>query len=255
MWLVLWVCLLCNAAANAQGLPVERFASDGVLPYQLYFKWGLIMPKAGMAELVVKDSVHEGQPAWHYNLTFRTTGLIERVYRMRDTLDCYFEKEGGLLRYATKHSDEGNYYSVDDLSFSYEGTETCVQSRRYASGRVKIDTVLVSEGKVYDMLAATMYLRALDWEVMHIGVEYPFRVAIGRDLVNCAFRYSGQQVVEHKGKKYRTRHFHVDVYDEAFMQSKAAGEVWMDEDSNRFPVKVRAKLKIGAAEAYLVRRE
>lgn len=234
---------------------MERFASDGVLSYQLYFKWGLIMPKAGQAELVVKDSVYEGQPAWLYNLTFRTIGLIEKVYRMRDTLDCYFEKESRLLRYATKHSNEGNYYSVDDLHFSYEETETRIHSHRYTLACTKIDTTLISEGKVYDMLAATMYLRALDWGTMRIGSEYPFRVAIGRDLVNCAFRYSGQQIVEYKGKKYRTHHFYIDVYDEAFEQGKAAGEVWIDDDSNRFPIKVRAKLKIGAAEAYLIRKD
>ena len=103
------------------------------------------------------------------------------------------------------------------------------------------------------MLAATMYLRALDWERMTIGSEYPFRVAIGRDLVNSAFRYAGQQVIEYKGKTYRTHHFYIDVYDEAFTQSKAAGEAWIDDDSNRIPVKLRAKLKIGAAEAYLMR--
>ena len=246
-------CLCCSLAVAAQELPAGRFVPDGTLHYQLYFKWGMLMPKAGKASLGVQDSAYQGKPAWKYTLTFHTTGLFEKVFRMRDTLDCYITKENRLLQFATKHSDEGDYYSIDDLVFSYTGPETEVHSLRYTLTRTKIDTLLVAEGKVYDMLAATMYLRALDWERMTIGSEYPFRVAIGRDLVNSAFRYAGQQVIEYKGKTYRTHHFYIDVYDETFTQSKAAGEAWIDDDSNRVPVKLRAKLKIGAAEAYLMR--
>ena len=37
---------------------------------------------------------------------------------------------------------------------------------------------------------------------------------------------------------------------DAFTQSKAAGEIWVGDDDNRIPIKIRAKLKIGAAEVY-----
>ena len=51
--------------------------------------------------------------------------------------------------------------------------------------------------------------------------------------------------------RYRTRHFYIDIFDEAFTQAKEAAEVWMGDDENRLPIRVRAKLKIGAAEVYL----
>ena len=46
-------------------------------------------------------------------------------------------------------------------------------------------------------------------------------------------------------------YFYIDIYDEAFTQAKEAAEVWVGDDENRIPVRVRAKLKIGAAEVYL----
>ena len=73
---------------------------------------------------------------------------------------------------------------------------------------------------------------------------------VGRELVNARFRYTGQQIVEHKEAKFRTRHFYIDIYDEAFSQAKEAAEVWIGDDENHIPVKIRAKLKIGAAEVY-----
>ena len=103
---------------------------------------------------------------------------------------------------------------------------------------------------MFDMLGATMYLRALDWDKMSYGDTFPFLIAIGRDLVNVSYRYSGQQIVERGDAKYRTRHFYIDIIDEAFTQNKEAAEVWIGDDQNHLPIKIRAKLKIGAAEVY-----
>ena len=41
-----------------------------------------------------------------------------------------------------------------------------------------------------------------------------------------------------------------DIYDDAFTQSKEAAEIWIGDDENHIPIKIRAKLKIGAAEVY-----
>lgn len=231
----------------AQTLPLSHGER---VDYELYFKWGLIMSRAGLATLSVKETEYQGAPSWHYNLLFRTSGVIEKVFSMRDTMDCFYSKEPRLL-FSSKRTNEGDYYLIDDLRFDYpKPDEVRIHSHRYTLKATKIDTTLVGKGRVFDMLGATMYLRSLDWQVMGYGAEFPFVIAIGRDLVNARFRYTGQQIVEHKGAKYRTRHFYIDIYDEAFTQAKEAAEVWIGDDENHIPVKIRAKLKIGAAEVY-----
>ena len=75
-------------------------------------------------------------------------------------------------------------------------------------------------------------------------------VAIGKDLVKISCRYQGQAVVERGNIKYRTLHFSVDIYDKAFTQTKAAAELWIGDDDNFIPVKIRSKLKIGYAEVH-----
>ena len=206
---VFFLCVASLTSLRAQTLPLSHGER---VDYDLYFKWGLIMSKAGLATLSVKESEYQGAPSWHYNLLFRSAGVIEKVFRMRDTMDCHYSKEPRLL-FSSKRTNEGDYYLVD-------------------------------------MLGATMYLRSLDWRTMSYGAEFPFMIAIGRELVNARFRYTGQQIVEHKEAKFRTRHFYIDIYDEAFSQAKEAAEVWIGDDENHIPVKIRAKLKIGAAEVY-----
>lgn len=250
LWLITLL-LHLPGMVDAQVIPVkERFNSGEEVQYELYFKWGLLMPRAGLATLSVHDARYESKPAYHYRLLFRTSGMFEKIFTMRDTIDCYFSPEMLLLR-SEKRVDENDYYLIDDLTFSYNKGRTSVRSHRYTPSRTKIDTMLVSEQYMFDMLGATMYLRSLDWEKMKHGDEFPFHVAIGRDRINISFRYTGQAIVERSETlKYRTRHFFIDIYDDAFTQSKAAAEIWIGDDENHIPIKIRAKLKIGAAEVY-----
>ena len=244
---LLWIGCLHETMGHAQ---VLTFQANEEVDYELYYKWGLVFSKAGQATFKVAESHFEGEPAWHYSLLFRSAGIVEKLYRMRDTMDCYYSKVPRLL-YSSKHSDEGDYYSVDELRFRYEpANQVAIASRRYTLKRVKIDTLMVAEAPVSDMLGGTLYLRALAAGRLQAGADFPLTVAIGRDLVTMHFRYSGQRIVEHKGVKYRTRHFYIDIEDEAFEQPKAAAEVWMGDDANHIPVKGRAKLKLGAVEAY-----
>ena len=207
--------------------------------------------RAGHATLSIRDAEYEGEPSYHYRLIFRTSGIIEKVYKMRDTIDCHFTPDMLLLR-SEKRVNENDYYLIDDIRFSYDRKKILAHSHRYTPTRTKIDTMLVTEDPhMFDMLGATMYLRSLDWDKMKSGESFPFQVAIGRERINISFRYTGQQIVERSETlKYRTRHFYIDIYDDAFTQSKEAAEIWIGDDENHIPIKIRAKLKIGAAEVY-----
>ncbi|MGM9759065.1 MAG: DUF3108 domain-containing protein [Parabacteroides sp.] len=255
-WACKWCCLCCCCLLFPQEVGAQcddarlRLHAGERVDYDLYFKWGLLMPRAGSASLSVERASFEGTAAWRYRMLFQTTGMFEKIYSMRDTLDCYYARPSGCLLFSTKHSDEKDYYLVDDLRFSYFGDSVRAHSHRYTLTRTKIDTLLTAQACLFDMLGATMHLRTLDWSTFSPGAEFPFRIAIGRDVVHASFRYTGQQIVERGEVKYRTRHFYIDIFDEAFTQSKAAAEVWIGDDANHIPVKIRAKLKIGAAEVY-----
>ena len=126
--------LFCSVGAvEAQCSSLGNVLHHGErVDYDLYFKWGILMPKAGLATLSVEESTYENNPSWLYRLLFRTSGMIEKIYKMRDTLDCHFSKEDARLLFSTKHSDEKDYYLIDDLTFTYhEDQREDTKSIRY----------------------------------------------------------------------------------------------------------------------------
>lgn len=207
------------------------------------------MPKAGQASIDFHKTNEDNKLGHSSRLLFRTTGMFESIYKMRDTLASFHDENMVLFR-SGKHSNEGGYYSIDRIEFSYTDDHVSAHSLRYTPTRVRIDTVLTSEGCTFDMMSSLLYLRSLDYDKMQTGDRFSFKVMIGRDVVNVGFLYKGQAILERDNAKFKTRHFSMDIFDEVFEQGESAAEIWIGDDENRIPVRLRAKLKLGAAEAY-----
>lgn len=241
---------------QAQCMQNNKVFSNGErVEFDVYFKWGLLMPRGGSASITITESQYNGAPAWKTRLLLSTTGMVDKMFRIRDTIENYIDKEPQRLLFSTKRSHEGGYYQIDNLTYSYKGKETHVHAFRRNLERIKNDTILVGGDCVLDILGSLIHARSLDWNEMEHGQQHNLQVAMGKSVIPIACRYEGQQIVDRGKEKFSTRYFVIDIFDEAFTQSKEAMEIWIGDDENHLPIKVRAKLKIGAMEAYYSKSE
>ena len=190
--------LLVLATARAQCPPANIPLNVGEsVNYDLYFKWGVIMSRAGEATISYNTTKFRGAMARRYRMLFRTIKIFESVYRMRDTLDCYYTPEGALL-YSVKRSNENDYRLTDELTFYYPAkSRTTIRSRRYTPTEMKIDTTLyVRSACALDMLGATYFLRTLNRTRLRPGDFYPAIIAVGHELLKVQRRYHAPAVVE-----------------------------------------------------------
>ncbi|MDR3267852.1 MAG: DUF3108 domain-containing protein, partial [Tannerella sp.] len=164
-----WLCVVLLFQASvvqAQYRPQCMSLNNGEeVTYEVFFKWGILMSRAGEGKLSFRPSTYQGRNASRYRLTFRTTKFFDSVYKMRDTIDCYYAPDYALM-YSSKHTNEGGYCLTDEITFSYPDRDrTHVHTLQYTPERVKTDTVLtMSSGYVFDMLGAVFFLRTLDWK-------------------------------------------------------------------------------------------
>lgn len=227
----------------------EIFVPGEEIQMSVYFRWGLLMPKAGSAILYMDESSYNGNKTMRQQLTFKTTSFFDKIYSMRDTVDTHYDSDYAPIYYLKK-ADEDGYFLWDEMIFNYNNDTATVSTKRWDRRRTKIDTTHVVEGCLFDALSVSMYLRGLDVELMEIGTEFPTNFIMGRDVIKVRYRYGGQEIVERGDNLYRTRKFYMDVEDDAVTQTKNALEIWLSDDENKIPIKMRVKLKIGAAEAY-----
>lgn len=227
----------------------DYLESDQVLNYDVFFKLGPINPKAGVVSLVINKNENSGKPSVNYKLLFKTTGIFDKIYKMRDTIECQFSSDMILLSKEKRSNSANPFYAIDQLDYSDINDSSASD---FASFQPHIDTVMVSiNDNLFDLLASALFLRSINWNNLEEGFEIPCAIALGEDKVPVKFRYDGQEIIEpNEDLKYKTRYFWINLMDDQLVESTAAAEVWVGDDKNHIPIKARVKLEIGEAEIY-----
>ena len=244
--------LACCLYSTAQKTGLQSFSmkhGENIV-YDLYFKWGPIMPYAGDATFSYKPDRSVAGASSLLSMSFKTSKFFDGFFKMRDTLEGFYNHDN-ILIYSIQRTNEGNYKAIDELTFSYGAEKTSIHSKRIRPVKgVTIDTTLTTVDKVTDMLGVFFYMRGVNRKTLKPGDVFPLTVAVGRDLVKVQFIYQHQAIVERGNVKYNTHYFIIDIFDDAFESMKTAAEIWIGDDDNFLPIKLRSKLKIGYAEIY-----
>lgn len=245
-----WIaCFFLPISVPANDIP---FQNGEELKYDIYYKYGLVMLKAGTANYKVVDSHYLNKNSYKSSLDFKTTSFFDKIIKIRDTLFAQISDNLHPL-YHIRIVNEGNTNFREEMFYHRFGAEYSeVRVRREKQQVLKFDTVLFSDGVIYDIMNLIPFIRSRDYSQMEYGQKTSLSTFVGREKVTVNIRYDGQSVVEKsKTLKYNTYKLVLDITDRVFNESKNAMEIWISNDKNHIPVKIKAKLKIGAAEVNL----
>ena len=247
--LIMIIAFFMPSFAQERSVP---FHAGEQLNFNIYFKYGIVMAKAGTAEYKISNSNYSGKPAIKTELTFKTVPAFDRIYKVRDTLWTYISQDLRPL-YHEKGLHEGKTSYREEMFYMNHSEQfSKVRSIRRTRETIKFDTLLFSNHIGYDMLSFFIYARILDFQNLSVGETESLVCFVGRDVVKMRMRNAGQTILEkNELEKIKTIRFEIDVIDKAFEDNKNALEIWITDDKNRIPVKIKAKLKIGAMEAEL----
>ncbi|GHT39052.1 hypothetical protein FACS189437_01350 [Bacteroidia bacterium] len=233
---------------QAQELP---FQNGEELNYTIRYKYGVVVMKAGSARYRLNTTTYSQKQALKSSLDFRTNAFFDKVLIIRDTLTAYAGMPDLTPLYHNRSVNEGNHHYTEEMWIRKHGnTYTEISVKRMRKEEVRIDTIISVKNLGYDFLNVFLYVRNMDYSRWNPGDTRNITTFMGDRKTNIIIRYAGQSILE-KGDnlKYNTLLLTIDISDEAFAESKNAMEVWISNDGNHIPLKLKAKLKIGAAEA------
>ena len=105
------------------------FKSGEVLSYNLYYNWKFVWVKVGTGSMSTQASRYEGKDAFKCSLITRGNGKLDKFFIMRDTLTSYITPSLVPL-YFRKGAEEGEKYTVDEVWYSYKGSQCSVKLHR-----------------------------------------------------------------------------------------------------------------------------
>ncbi|MBN4070527.1 DUF3108 domain-containing protein [Olleya sp. AH-315-F22] len=204
--------------------------------------------KAGNATLQIKDNVIKEKPVYHVVGKGWTTGAIKWFFKVKDRYESYFDKETGLPYKFIRDINEGGYTKKLEIDFDQVNQKAYINDKKHKKNYI-IDT----RPNIQDMVSAYYYLRnRIESDSLKPGDEIETDMFFDKENFGFKLKYLGEEVLRTKFGKVKTLKFRPYVMAGRVFKEEESLTLWVSNDKNRIPLRIKADLAIGSLRADLI---
>jgi hypothetical protein len=201
--------------------------------------------RAGTAILEVEETVLNGNKVFYTKGSGWTSGLIKWFFKVEDVYESYFDKDT-IKPYVFKRKiDEGGYKKHRITNFDYNANKAYVQDF------LKQKDTTIPFSNVQDILSSFYYLRNQDVKGLKRGDEIAIDMFMDAQVYPFKLRFLGKEVLNTKFGKIKTLVFRPLVQSGRIFKAQESVTIWITDDYNKIPIKMKADLSVGSLRAEL----
>ena len=201
--------------------------------------------RAGTAILEIEETSLKGEKVFHTKGTGWTSGMIKWFFKVDDVYESYFDKDTIKPYLFKRKIDEGGYKKHRITSFDYSSNNAYIQDFE----KQKDTTVPFSN--IQDMLSSFYYLRNQDVKGMKKGDEIAINLFMDLQVYPFKLRFLGKEILKTKFGKVNTLVFRPLVQSGRIFKAQESVTIWITDDENKIPIKMKADLAVGSLRAEL----
>ncbi|WP_299062596.1 DUF3108 domain-containing protein [uncultured Polaribacter sp.] len=220
----------------------EAFKSGEWLRYKMSYSGFL---RAGTAILEVDEKDLNGKKVYHTKGSGWTSGMIKWFFKVDDVYESYFDINEVKPYVFKRKINEGGYKKHRITNFDYNTNKAYIQDFE----NQKDTTVAFSN--VQDMLSSFYYLRNQDVEHMEKGDEIAIDMFMDSQIYPFKLRFLGREVLKTKFGKVNSLIFRPLVQSGRVFKAQESVTIWITDDLNKIPIKMKADLSVGSLRAEL----
>ncbi len=220
----------------------QAFKSGEWLRYKMSYSGFL---RAGSAILEVEEKEYNGKKVYHTKGTGWTSGMIKWFFKVDDKYESFFDKDTIKPYLFKRKIDEGGYKKHRITSFNYSSNKAYVQDFT-----LQKDTS-VAFTNVQDMLSSFYYLRNQNVKNLKEGDEIAIDMFMDSQIYPFKLKYLGKETIKTKYGKIKSLIFRPLVQSGRVFKAQESVTIWITDDENKIPIKMKANLSVGSLRAEL----
>jgi hypothetical protein len=186
-----------------------------------------------------------GREVFHTALAGKTTGLIDKLYKVNDVYESFFDPATNLPDKAIRNIREGSYRYYDEVEFNQE--EMYVMSQR--NGKVSVPK------NTLDMASVMYYVRRLDLSKLSENDIISLDTYFGDSLFPFYIVYKGRETISIGSGKYKCFKFVPIVEPGRVFENNDDMTIWFSDDENKVPVSIKFDILVGSFRCDLTKFE
>lgn len=213
--------------------------------FKFRIHYGLL--NAGYATMEVKKETLNEKPVYHVVGRGRTTGFSRLFFKVEDNYESYFDQKELIPYKFIRKIDEGGHTKDKVIFFDHDAKQALVHNKKHNT-KGKFD---IKSG-VQDMISAFYYLRAnYDINELKVGDELALNMFFDEETFPFKLKYLGKETIKTKFGRVKSLKFRPIVQAGRVFKEKESVTLWVSNDENKVPLRIKASLAVGSLKADL----
>ncbi|GGB84296.1 hypothetical protein GCM10007424_25410 [Flavobacterium suaedae] len=227
----------------------STFSQESAFDTGEYFKfrihYGIV--NAGYATLEVKEAVREGKKVHHVVGKGYTTGMTKFFFKVEDLYESYFDKKTGKPYQFVRKIDEGGYEKNQEGFFNQSNNTVLVKD--YKHNKKKLFKV---PDNVQDIVSTFYYLRNHpEVDNMQVGESITVDMFFDDETTQFKLKLIGTETIDTEFGDIKAKVFRPYVQAGRVFKEEESLTVWISDDKNKIPLRIKASLAVGSLKADL----
>ena len=211
------------------------------LKYKVHY--GLL--NAGFTSLEIRETeepevLHAVGKGW-------TTGVVSVFFKVDDNYETYFERNSVRPRHFIRKVYEGGYTKDKEIFFDFKK-----HMARVIDHKRKRDSTYFIQNNVQDMLSSFYFVRTLDFENLKQNDSIDVNMFMDEQMYNIRVLIMGREPVKTEFGRIDCIKIRPLVLEGRVFKDEENVTLWISDDQNKIPIKIKASILVGSVKADLV---
>jgi hypothetical protein len=231
------------AAVSFKPQKESAFQSGEWFKFRIHF--GLI--NTGYATLEVKEAVVNNKKDFHIIGKGYTVGVSKFFFNVNDLYESYIDKETGNPDQFVRKINEGGYTKNQEGFFNHSENKVLVKDYKHST-----ENTFTIPKNTQDILSSFYYLRNYsNIDKMKPGEFVAIDMFFDDTTTKFKLKFIGRDDITTKFGVISTMVFKPLVQSGRVFKEEESLTVWISDDENRLPVRIKASLVVGSLKADL----
>ena len=205
---------------------------------------------AAEGEMIIDDGIYtiNGRPCYKIDVYGKSIGMFDLFLRIRDNWGTYLDTSAIVSHKFYRKIEEGKYRKHEIVEFKQLKGEAYVRSWDKHKKQWKPKEEFDVPRNVQDMVSGYYYLRTIDFDTLKPGDLIKIDAFFDDEVYNFNIRYVEKEELKTKLGKINAIVLSPIMPENSLFDGENSIKVWISDDSNKVPLKIKADMFVGAVE-------
>jgi len=233
-----FVCFSTSAQHESKSFQPGEF-----LKYKIHY--GLL--NAGFATVELKEKKEANDSLIHAVGKGWTTGMVGFLFNVEDTYESYFNESNLRPKHFIRDINEGGYTQDKEVFFDFEKNEA-----REVNHKKSTKSSYFIQNDVQDILSSFYYMRNIEFSQLKVNDSIDVNMFFDGKMNPIKLIILERETIKTDFGKINAIKIRPLVLKGRVFKDEENVTLWISDDMNKIPLKIKASLLVGSAKAELI---